>query len=283
MFDPAVGHGHNMRLFARSRPGARSASGTPGARGTRGALTRHWPVRAVLAVALSVAAGALSGCDAWPFADDRPGTASEFPRANRPVAPTVSLRWADEDTRDRLGEADDVMNQSRIAPGMTVADIGAGDGYYTVRLAERVGASGRVLAQDIMPRAIEQLGTRINRDRLDNVAIKLGAADDPRLPANSFDRVLMVHMYHEIEEPYAFLWRLWPALRGRGEVVVVDGNRPIAQHGTPLALLICEFQAVGYRPVEFIEKPNAGGYLARFVRASARPAPGAIRVCADVS
>src|SRR3546814_15346264 len=91
---------------------------------------------------------------------------------------------------------------------MTVADIGAGDGYYTVRLAARVGAGGRVLAQDIQPEVIERLADRIARERLDNVSLKLGAVDDPRLPENSFDRVFMVHMYHEIGEPYAFLWRL---------------------------------------------------------------------------
>lgn len=224
----------------------------------------------------------LTGCDGWPLVGgDRAGTASEFPRANRPVAPIVSTRWADEDTRDRLGEADDVMDRAGIRPGMTVADIGAGDGYYTVRLSQRVGATGRVLAQDIQPKVYEQLGDRIARERLDNVSIKLGAADDPMLPTNSFDRVLMVHMYHEIEEPYAFLWRLWPALRGEGQVIVVDGNRPIAQHGTPLPLLICEMQAVGYRPVDFVERPNAGGYFARFVRAARRPGPSAIRVCED--
>jgi SAM-dependent methyltransferase len=235
--------------------------------------------RAALATALLLTA--LGGCDKLPFGGEgsRPGTATEFPSANRPVAPINSPRWSDEDTRDRLGEADDVMNRAGIARGMTVADIGAGEGYYTVRLSERVGEDGRVLAQDIVPEVIEKLGVRVNRERLDNVSIKLGAADDPRLPANSFDRVLMVHMYHEIEEPYAFLWRLWPALRGDGQVIVVDGNRPIAQHGTPLSLLICEFQAVGYRPLEFVEKPNAGGYFARFVRARTRPAPGDIRVC----
>ncbi len=226
-----------------------------------------------------VVALGLGGCDGWPFTTERPGSAEEFPQANRPVAPTVSTRWADEDTRDRLGEADNVMDIASIRPGMTVADIGAGDGYYTVRLSQRVGPTGRVLAQDILPKALETLATRVSRDRLDNVSIKLGAADDPRLPANSFDRVLMVHMYHEIEEPYAFLWRLWPALRGEGEVIVVDGNRPIAQHGTPLPLLICEFEAVGYRPVTFVERPDAGGYVARFVRAPSRPVPSAIRVC----
>lgn len=232
-----------------------------------------------LAVALTAFAPLLSACD-WV---DRPDSATEFPRANRPVAPTVSTRWADEDVRDRLGESEDVMDQSDIRLGMTVADIGAGDGYYTARLSERVGSDGRVLAQDILPQVIERLGDRIARERLENVSIRLGAADDPRLPANSFDRVLMVHMYHEIEEPYAFLWRLWPALRAGGQVIVVDGDRPIAQHGTPLSLLICEFQAVGYRPVEFIEKPNAGGYLARFARVQSRPEPDAIRVCANGS
>jgi SAM-dependent methyltransferase len=229
----------------------------------------------------AIACFALTGCDGWPFGASRPGSAVDFPSANRPVAPTVATRWADEDTRDRLGEAEYVMDRGAITPGMSVADIGAGEGYFTVRLAERVGARGRVLAQDIQTKVIERLGARVARERLDNVSVQLGGADDPRLPANSFDRVLMVHMYHEIEEPYAFLWRLWPALRGAGEIIVVDGNRPIAQHGTPLPLLICEFEAVGFRPVDFVDRPTTGSYFARFVRMPHRTAPGDIRVCED--
>ncbi len=237
---------------------------------------RQWSAAALM----TVAALSLAACDWLPVGGgSRPDSAMRFPSASRPVAPIQSTRWADEDTRDRLGEAEDVMDLAGISLGMTVADIGAGDGYYTVRLSERVGAQGRVLAQDIQAKVIDELGTRIARERLRNVSIKLGAEDDPELPDNSFDRVFMVHMYHEIAEPYAFLWNLWPALRGEGEVIVVDGNRPIAQHGTPLPLLICEFQAVGYRPVEFVERPNAGGYFARFVRAPRRPAPSEIRVC----
>src|SRR3546814_14205438 len=80
------------------------------------------------------------------------------------------------------------MDSADVRPGMTVADIGAGDGYYTVRLAQRVGANGRVLAQDIMPEVIERLADRVARERLDNVSLKLGAVDDTRLPAASFDR-----------------------------------------------------------------------------------------------
>src|SRR3546814_12701583 len=79
------------------------------------------------------------------------------------------------------------MHSADVRAGMTVADIGAGDGYYTVRLAARVGAGGRVLAQDIQPEVIERLADRIARERLDNVSLKLGAVDDPRRPANSSD------------------------------------------------------------------------------------------------
>ena len=232
--------------------------------------------RYVITMALGATLPLLSGCD---WISNRPDSASEFPQANRPIAPIESADWADEDARDRLGEAEGVMNRSDIRPGMTVADVGAGDGYYTIRLAERVGEDGRVLAQDILPQAIERLGDRIAREKLENVSIRLGAADDPRLPANSFDRVLMVHMYHEIAEPYAFLWRLWPSLRAGGQVIVVDSNRPIAQHGTPLTQLICEFQAVGFRAIDYTEKPNAGGYIARFERDRRRPKPGEIKVC----
>jgi SAM-dependent methyltransferase len=222
----------------------------------------------------------LGGCDApWKDDSDRVETARKFPPADRPVAPITSTRWSSEEARDRVNEAEDVMNSADVRPGMTVADIGAGDGYYTVRLAGRVGARGRVLAQDILPEVIERLADRVARERLDNVSLKLGAVDDPRLPANSFDRVFMVHMYHEIGEPYAFLWRLRPALRPGGQVIVVDGDRPIAQHGTPFRLLVCEFQAVGYKLLSYDDKQTAGGYLARFVPAGKRPKPEAIPVC----
>ena len=220
------------------------------------------------------------GCDAsWGDDGDRVKTARKFPPADRPVAPITSTKWSTEEARDRVNEADDVMDSADVRPGMTVADIGAGDGYYTVRLAQRVGANGRVLAQDIMPEVIERLADRVARERLDNVSLKLGAVDDPRLPAASFDRVFMVHMYHEIGEPYAFLWRLRPALRKGGQVLVVDGDRSIAEHGTPFRLLVCEFEAVGYKLVSYDDKQHAGGYLARFVPDGERPEPGAIKVC----
>lgn len=230
---------------------------------------------AALTAAPMLALLLLAACDNG----DRVESARKFPPADRPVAPTVSTKWSTEEARDRVREAEQIMDAAAVAPGMTVADIGAGDGYYTVRLAQRVGARGRVLAQDIQPKVIERLADRVARERLDNVSLKLGAVDDPRLPPNSFDRVFLVHMYHEIGEPYAFLWRLYPALRAGGEVIVVDSDRPTAQHGIPLRLLICEFETVGYRLVAFSEKKDVGAYFARFTRKDRRPEPEAMTAC----
>lgn len=117
---------------------------------------------------------------------------AQFPTADRPVANIISDRWSTEESRDRLDEAERIMDLADIQPGMTVADIGAGEGYYTIRLSERVGPKGRVLAQDIMPAVRDKLAERVNRERLDNVSVRLGAPEDPRLPHASFDRVLMV-------------------------------------------------------------------------------------------
>ena len=196
--------------------------------------------------------------------DKRVSTAREFPAAHRPVSELGANSVSTEEARDDRNEANTVMDLAGIKPGATVADIGAGEGYYTVRLAERVGKDGRVLAQDIDRPALERLGQRVEREKLDNVSIKTGAPDDPRLPAKSFDRVFLIHMYHEVAEPYAFLWRLAPALRKGGQVIVVDRDRPTDQHGIPPLLLQCEFEAVGYRLVEFVRKPEILGYYAQF-------------------
>ncbi len=171
------------------------------------------------------------------------------------------------------------MAHGGVGTGRPEADIGAGEGYYTVRLAKRVGREGRVLAEDIMPEVIDALGQRINRENWTNVSVKLGTPDNPKLPERSFDRIFMVHMYHEIEEPYAFLWYMRPALKPDGEVIVVDSNRPTAQHGTPPKLLACEFASVGYRLEEMVPRPSSGGYFARFKLGGARPDPDAISPC----
>jgi len=221
----------------------------------------------------------LTACSASPAADAGRDRTPTFPAADRPVAHIVSARWSTEEDRDRLNEAGTVMAKAGVDKGMTVADIGAGEGYYTIRLAQRVGPDGRVLAEDIFPAVRDTLAERVAREKLDNVSVRLGEPDDPKLPAASFDRVLMIHMYHEIAQPYAFLWRLRPSLKPVGEVIVVDADRPTQNHGTPPPLLKCEFAAVGYQEVGITPMPSAGGYLARFRAVGARPDPGTIKSC----
>lgn len=226
---------------------------------------------------------ALTACEVVPSGPralpDVDVASSEFPKASRPVAPIVADRWSTEEARDRVSEADSVMDIAGITQGMTVADIGAGEGYYTIRLAARVGANGRVVGQDIFPAVRDKLAARVNRERLDNVSVKLGLATDPKLPANSFDRIFLVHMYHEVSEPFEFLWRLRPSLRVGGRVIVVDANRMPDEHGTPPSLLDCEMKAVGYHRVDFQEMPKAGGFFAAYEASGKRPEPAAIKPC----
>lgn len=223
----------------------------------------------------------LSACGDLVADADRPASALEFPLPDRPVAKGLSDQFKDEDARDDRGEAVEVMELANITPGMTVADIGAGEGYYTVRLAERVGKDGRVLAQDIDPEALQRLGRRVERERLENISIKLGEADNPQLPIDSFDRIFLVDMYHEVTEPYAFLWRMWPALAEGGQIIVVDVDRPNDRDGIAPALLFCEFESIGFKLVEFVERPDLRSYFARFERGETRVEPSQIESCSS--
>jgi len=224
----------------------------------------------------SFAAAALlllvAGCRAKP-------SEPNFPPAHRDVAPIVGVTFSTEDARDRAGEAEEVMQLAGVKPGMSVADVGAGEGYYTVRLARVVGLKGRVLAEDIVPEVRDELSDRVQRERLDNVAVKLGTADNPTLPAASFDRVFLVHMYHEVQSPYAFLWHMRESVKTDGLLIVVDSNRPVKQHGMPPAELKCEFAALGLDPVKFSVLTGGDVYLMAFRLARPRPAPEKIRPC----
>jgi len=213
--------------------------------------------------------------------DDRERARAEpvFPAADRPVSALGATAFADEEVRDTRQEAATVMQLAGIRPGMSIADIGAGEGYYTVRLAEAVGESGRVLAQDIDRGALLRLGDRVEQERLDNVSIVPGEPADPRLPPDSFDRVFMVHMYHEVSEPFAFLWRLRPSLRPGGRVVVVDVDRQTDRHGMPPQQLFCEFDQLGFRLTEFVRTPALSGYYAMFEAVGPRPDPQEITPC----
>lgn len=205
---------------------------------------------------------------------------TDFPPAGRDVAPIVGDSFSTEDARDRVGEAEAVVAFAGVRPGMSVADIGAGEGYYTLRLSRVVGPEGRVLAEDIVPATRDLLALRVNRENLDNVSVKLGLPEDPKLPPASFDRIFLVHVYHEVDRPYEFLWNLRQGLKPGGLIIVVDADRPVKRHGTPPALLDCEFAALGLRRAREAPLASAGGYMAAFGVAAPLPEPSAIKPCA---
>jgi ubiquinone/menaquinone biosynthesis C-methylase UbiE len=215
---------------------------------------------------------AIAACRAQP-------SEPQFPAAHRDVAPIVGDTFSTEDARDRLGEAEQVMQLAGVKAGMSVADVGAGEGYYTVRLARVVGQHGRVLAEDIQPEVRDSLSERIQRESLDNVAVKLGTPDNPMLPSQSFDRVFLVHMYHEVASPYAFLWHLRESVKPDGLVVVVDADRPVKRHGMPPQQLKCELAALNLQPVTFTMLTGGEAYLMTFRLAGPRPEPAQIKPC----
>ena len=190
--------------------------------------------------------------------------AAAFPNPDRPVADIVSPIWHDEKERDGAGEPRQVVRLLGIKSGMTIADIGAGSGYYVVRLSAIVGPHGRIIAEDVVPEYSQGLRSRVRDLGLQNVVTSLGEPHDPRLPADSLDIAILVHMYHEITQPYGLLYNLVPALKPGARVGIVDAYGPTSEHGTPPGLLRCELAAVGYREISFDRLTGSNAYLAIF-------------------
>jgi ubiquinone/menaquinone biosynthesis C-methylase UbiE len=204
-----------------------------------------------------------------------------FPKPRRSVADIVSPIWNDEKKRDAAHEVQQVVRVLGLRSGMTIADIGAGSGHYVVRLAPIVGPSGRIFAEDVVPKHLSVLRQRVRALGFQNVTVSLGEPHDPRLPVHSLDAAILVHMYHEITQPYGLLYNLVPAFKPGGRLAIVDAAGPISRHGTPLNLLRCELAAVGYREIAFHPLAGSNAYLAIFAPPSeeGRNRPGAIKAC----
>jgi ubiquinone/menaquinone biosynthesis C-methylase UbiE len=161
--------------------------------------------------------------------------------------------WLERAERQAEENPDLAMRLIRVARGETVADLGAGSGYYTLRLAKAVGPMGRVYAVDIQQGMLDLLQRAVTREKVTNVTPVLGAADDPRLPANTLDLVLMVDVYHELSAPQATLARLKEALKPGGRLVLLeyraeDPNVPIRpEHKMTKAQVKLEVEHEGFR------------------------------------
>jgi ubiquinone/menaquinone biosynthesis C-methylase UbiE len=133
--------------------------------------------------------------------------------------------WLDRPEREREEAPSKAIAALGLKRGNVVADIGAGSGYYTVRLAEAVGPTGRVVATDLQPGMLAIIKARLAREKVSNVELVQGRADDPVLPAQTFDLLLMVDVYHELATPQVFVRKLKEALKPNGRLVLIEFRR----------------------------------------------------------
>jgi SAM-dependent methyltransferase len=163
---------------------------------------------------------------------------------------TGDLSVFDSPGRDERLHINRVMDILGITPGKSVADIGAGSGWFTVRAARRVGSSGTVYAVDINPEAIRYIDRRVHNESLANVKTILSKPDDPMLPKEAIDAVLLLKTYHEVADPVALLEHLRPALRPGARVGIIDRNGNGTNHGVGRKIVVEEAARAGYRLVQ---------------------------------
>ena len=159
--------------------------------------------------------------------------------------------------REAWQKPDQVMDALHVAEGTTVADLGAGGGWFTMRLARRVGRQGRVYAVDVQRLMIEAIRRRIEREGLANyVTPVLGDYADPKLPSNALDAVLIVDAFHEMEDPVLLLKNVSRTLRPQGRIGIIDyregdgGPGPDATERVPPNVVISQAAAAGLKLVE---------------------------------
>ena len=178
------------------------------------------------------------------------------PLSGRRYALTMGVEgaeWLDRAERDNEEDPDHAIDVLKITKGSTVADIGAGSGYMTVKLAKKVGPDGKVFANDIQPGMLELLTRRLQKSKITNVSTVLGTQDDPRLPLDAIDLVLMVDVYHELSQPQLMLRHIKASLKPTGRLVLLeyrkeDPNIPIRpEHKMSVAEAKLEVEAEGFK------------------------------------
>lgn len=186
---------------------------------------------------------------AW--AAQNSANASSQPTPRKTSKPyTGDLSIFETKDRDEKLQVQRVMDILKIKEDVNVADIGAGSGWFTVRAAKRVGNTGVVYAVDINPEAIAYIDQRIKQEGISNVHPILSTEDDPKLPKNSIDSVLLLKTYHEVAHPVLLLQNLRGSLRSGARIGVIDKNGNGEDHGVSRDVVIKEAAEAGYQLLE---------------------------------
>ena len=147
------------------------------------------------------------------------------PKSGRRIASVMGVGgadWLEREEREREESPSKAIELLNLKDGMVVADIGAGVGYYTIRMAKKVGATGKVYASDIQPEMLTLLRKRLDEQKITNVEMVLGTETDPKLPLNSIDLAIMVDVYHEFAQPQRMLRKLQKTLKDDGRLVLLE-------------------------------------------------------------
>jgi len=207
---------------------------------------RHTSARAVLVAALTFAIAVAVAAQ----------QAGVHPISGRRFAPTMGVEgadWLDRSERDLEENPDRAIDVLKIEKGATVADVGAGSGYMTVKLSKKVGPQGKVYATDIQQGMLDLLNKRLVKSKITNVTTVLGTQDDPRLPPDALDLVIMVDVYHELSQPQVMLGKIRASLKSGGRLVLLeyrkeDPDVPIRpEHKMSVADAKLEVEAEGFK------------------------------------
>jgi ubiquinone/menaquinone biosynthesis C-methylase UbiE len=198
-----------------------------------------------LVVTLCLLASAAAGVSGR---QDNSAAADQQRKTSEPYSGDLSIfESAGRDERLQISRVMDILS---IRSGKSVADIGAGSGWFTVRAAKRVGAGGAVYAVDINPEAVRYISDRAGKEKLANVKAILSKPDDPLLPKDSVDAVLLLKTYHEVSHPVELLRNLRASLRAGAKVGIIDRNGNGEDHGIGSDVVIREAKEAGYRLME---------------------------------
>jgi len=167
--------------------------------------------------------------------------------------------WLDRSERESEENPEGALDAIGIKPGMIVADIGAGTGYFSMRMARRVGAKGEVYAEDIQPEMLHMLRQNASSEKLTNIQTVLGTDTDPKLPTNALDLVLLVDVYHEFSQPQKMLRKIRESLKPDGRLVLLeyrkeDPSIPIRpEHKMSVQEVKLEVEAEGFHLDQVLE------------------------------